>query len=197
MLNVLMIEDDQTYTDYIKSIIPKTWSLQTTPLLGTGLQIIEANCPDAVILDLHLPDTENLNVTVEQFFEANPATAVVVLSANDHPDTMTMALEAGVQDYLVKKEITTAWLERAVFKAVFQRYLTIRRRYLMQMLAQELADVWKSHWQHVTTVRKALHLLDEGGTALSNKIGEIHDLISPVSLADELKALEKIVGKGK
>jgi two-component system KDP operon response regulator KdpE len=72
--------------------------------VGTGaaaLAILPRRHPDAVILDLGLPDMDGVDV-VRQVREAGYATRIVILSARGTDRDKVAALDLGADDYLTK-----------------------------------------------------------------------------------------------
>ena len=78
--------------------------------------------PHVVLLDLSLPDSAGL-ATVRSMRAAAPELAIVVLTGHDDPALAADALEAGAQDYLVKGQIDSDALRRAVRNAMVRRRL--------------------------------------------------------------------------
>jgi diguanylate cyclase (GGDEF)-like protein len=68
---------------------------------------------DAVLLDLSLPDEHGLE-TVRRVVAATPRAVVVVMTGAGDEQLGLQALQEGAQDYLVKGQVTTAALRRAV-----------------------------------------------------------------------------------
>ena len=78
--------------------------------------------PHVVLLDLSLPDSAGL-ATVRSMRAAAPEVAIVVLTGHDDPTLAADTLEAGAQDYLVKGQIDSDALRRAVRNAMVRRRL--------------------------------------------------------------------------
>ncbi len=74
-----------------------------------------ASCrtPVCVLLDLHLPDAQGLDL-VTQIVETDADTAIVVLTGLAEADTGLAAVANGAQDYLVKGRLDPETLGRAV-----------------------------------------------------------------------------------
>jgi len=72
---------------------------------------------DMVLLDLGLPDVHGL-VAVQRAHAAAPRAALVVLTALDDEQLAARALREGAQDYLVKGQINSGGLRRALHHAV-------------------------------------------------------------------------------
>jgi signal transduction histidine kinase/DNA-binding NarL/FixJ family response regulator len=68
-----------------------------------GLAMARANLPDAILLDMRLPDISGMQV--QALLSANPETAripVIAFSANAMPQDISQALDAGFFHYLTK-----------------------------------------------------------------------------------------------
>lgn len=75
-----------------------------------GLALAATNRPDALILDLGLPDLPGLDV-LRQLREWS-AVPVLILSAREEPDDKVEALDAGADDYVTKPFATAELLAR-------------------------------------------------------------------------------------
>jgi two-component system, OmpR family, KDP operon response regulator KdpE len=87
---------------------------------STGRQALAAaarQAPDAVILDLGLPDTDGTEVITE-LRRRYPA-PIIVLSARTSPDSKIDALDAGADDYITKPFVMGELLAR--LRAVLRR----------------------------------------------------------------------------
>ena len=68
-----------------------------------GLEAIRRRPPSLILLDMHLPDVDGLDLLVQ--LKADPGTAaipVVVVSADALPSRVKSALDAGAERYLTK-----------------------------------------------------------------------------------------------
>jgi DNA-binding response OmpR family regulator len=100
-LRILSIDDDPAMTELL-SLLLKTHGYE--PLVANtsmdGLRKIREESPDAVILDLMMPDMDGWQVCAEvRKFSTVP---IIILSALDNPGLVASALDAGADDYLVK-----------------------------------------------------------------------------------------------
>jgi len=57
--------------------------------------------PDAIILDLGLPDLDGIEVTAA-WFASEPETPIIILSVRENEADKIAALDAGADDYLTK-----------------------------------------------------------------------------------------------
>ncbi|MEP6859766.1 MAG: EAL domain-containing protein [Deltaproteobacteria bacterium] len=77
---------------------------------------------DVILLDLGLPDAQGLE-TLRRAHVAAPAVPLVVLTAYDDETTAAQALQQGAQDYLIKGQIETRGLLRALRYAVERKVM--------------------------------------------------------------------------
>jgi len=100
---VLVIEDDQEIVDSISLAFGKDWpeaALISTRMGEEGIELVETQEPDIVILDLGLPDIDGLEVLRSiRLFSAVP---VVVLTVRGEERDVTRGLDCGANDYITK-----------------------------------------------------------------------------------------------
>ena len=134
LLRILLIEHDAAFARYVGEMLGQARDLSAevkwAPDLNTGLHSLKGDRFDAALLDICIPDgagVANLALMREQ------APQIPILAVGE-PDDEIVALEAvhgGAQDYLVKAQLTPAWLERAI------RYAIGRHRMEMTLLEAE------------------------------------------------------------
>lgn len=99
-------------------------------LLSAALAELQTRPCDVVLLDLGLPDSRGLN-TFRAFRRQAPDVPVLVLTGLDDLSVGLRAIREGAQDYLLKKEIGTSLLTRAI------RYAMERHRVAAALSASE------------------------------------------------------------
>ncbi|MYL23124.1 diguanylate cyclase [Halomonas alkaliantarctica] len=92
--------------------------------LSTHIQAMTA-APDVILLDLNLPDSSGLD-TISRCKAIARETPIVVLTGHDDMDFSLKALEAGAQDYLIKKGVEADALLRAMRYAMERHQLEQR-----------------------------------------------------------------------
>lgn len=95
---------------------------------------LAAEAVDIVLLDLGLPDAQGLEA-VRRTRAVAPSVALVVLTGLDDEQLATQALQEGAQDYLVKGQIETRGLLRALRYAVERKALEETARSLVLEIA--------------------------------------------------------------
>ncbi|MCK6627175.1 MAG: response regulator transcription factor [Anaerolineae bacterium] len=108
---LLLIEDDVRLCETLSQLLTfKGFRVQTAYNALTGMQKIY-NCePDAVILDIMLPDSDGWQVCshIKAMFDI-PILILTALGAEEH---VVKALELGADDYIVKPVTTPELLDR-------------------------------------------------------------------------------------
>jgi two-component system KDP operon response regulator KdpE len=100
---VLIIEDDDAIVNFVRLAFKMRWpeaELLSARLGEEGLDLIESEKPDLVILDLGLPDIDGFDVLRQiRLFSTVP---VVILTVSSDEADMVRGLELGADDYIVK-----------------------------------------------------------------------------------------------
>lgn len=108
---ILVVEDEQTITSFISTILTANgYEVQTAENGVQALVMITSQCPDAVILDLGLPDIDGQRV-IKSIREWSQV-PILVVSARMHERDKIMALDQGADDYVTKPFATGELLAR-------------------------------------------------------------------------------------
>ncbi|WP_037908321.1 response regulator [Actinacidiphila yeochonensis] len=101
MTSVLVVDDDATMLRVLRTTLARrSFAVVTASDAGTALRLAAGRRPDAVLLDLGLPDLDGLEVL--QSLRAWSSVPVLVMSGRTGVDSRVAALDAGADDYLVK-----------------------------------------------------------------------------------------------
>jgi two-component system response regulator MprA len=101
-MKILVIDDDPAVrTSLERALRLEGYDVDTAPDGGSGLESLALSPPDAVVLDLGLPDIDGLDVC-KRMRAAKDATPVLMLTARDAVNDRVQGLDAGADDYLVK-----------------------------------------------------------------------------------------------
>lgn len=99
--SVLVIEDDAAIRSAVTRVLRERGHVVTSAATGMGgLQMAVDDAPDAVLLDLGLPDVSGLQVLA--MLRAVSDVPVVVVTARDEDAVIVQVLDAGADDYVVK-----------------------------------------------------------------------------------------------
>ena len=101
-VRVLVVDDEANLTELLAMALRyEGWDVTSA---GTGLQAVRAAKdvnPDAVVLDMMLPDIDGLEV-LRRMRADNPAVPVLFLTAKDAVEDRVAGLTAGGDDYVTK-----------------------------------------------------------------------------------------------
>lgn len=103
-----------------------------TTTLADALAALDAQDFDLVLLDLNLPDSQELE-TVSRVIKAKPEVPIIVLTASTEADIGLRAVQLGAQDFLVKGEFNHVILERSARFAMERHRLQRTLRQLAVM----------------------------------------------------------------
>lgn len=125
-IKVLLIEDNLGDFELILRMLDKSenvkFKLSHTQKLGSGLELLEMNKFDIILLDLGLPDCEGLN-SFKVIFKKYSTTPIIILTGLANEETGIKSIKYGAQDYLVKGEFNGKLLVRAIQYAIERKKL--------------------------------------------------------------------------
>jgi DNA-binding NarL/FixJ family response regulator len=121
VIKVLLIEDNDADARFIKEMFkeiktPK-YELINVKRLDEGLKLLDENLFYVFLLDLSLPDSSGLE-TFEKAHEHDPELPIVILSGLDDEEVAVKAVREGAQDYLMKGDVNSKLLSRAINYAI-------------------------------------------------------------------------------
>lgn len=111
--------------------------------LSGALASVAASPPDVALLDLGLPDSQGLGTFLD-FHHHAPDVPALVLTALDDTGVGLKAVQEGAQDYLIKKQIQSPLLGRAIRYAIERNRLSVdvqHSRDRLRMLAGHLEAI--------------------------------------------------------
>ncbi|MBM9509088.1 response regulator [Actinacidiphila acididurans] len=101
MRSILAVDDDPRMLRVLSTALPAfDFAVVTASDAGTALDLAARRAPEAVLLDLALPDLDGLQVL--RSLRAWSSVPVLVVSGRTGISTRIQALDAGADDYLTK-----------------------------------------------------------------------------------------------
>ena len=166
--HVLLIEDNPGDADLVRLRLVEGDSavdVSCVSRLADGLASMAKEPPSVVLLDLNLPDSHGAD-TFRRVLEKAPGVPVVILSGQDDEALAMKALHQGVQDYLVKGDITSGHLERAMRYAI-ERQALLRSLEMSRQQQLEFKNQFLSHVSHelrtpLTCIHQFVTILMDG-----------------------------------
>ena len=126
IINVLLIEDDTGDAFLIEELLTEiqqfynsrtSFQVKQVRCMAEGLEIINASDFQVAVMDLSLPDSQNLD-SLEKLRSQAPDVPVVVLTSLDDEELAVNAVEKGAQDYILKNELVGNILARSIRYAI-------------------------------------------------------------------------------
>lgn len=134
---VLLIEDNPGDTRLIRQMLAKvrtaSFDLKWADRLSTGLEQLATGGIDVVLLDLSLPDSQELNTFTKVHVKA-PTVPIIVLTGLDDETVGVRTMREGAQDYLIKGRVDSNLLVRSI------RYAIERQRLIEEVRSQSIID---------------------------------------------------------
>ena len=132
VLRILLVEDNAFDAQAVRmglgKCVEEKFDLVHVERLDQALAQISSGAQfDLVLLDLGLPDAQGVQA-LRRVHDAAPDLAIVILSGLDRGETIFQAIEMGAQDYLVKSEIDSRMLRRAVHYAIERKCAELKLR---------------------------------------------------------------------
>jgi two-component system nitrogen regulation response regulator GlnG len=125
MPTLLVIDDEPNVLYSLENALQTdTLSVVTAATAKRGLHLVQERAPDAVLLDVRLPDMSGLDAFVA-IQRVDPRLPVVLMTAFTTTDTAIEAMKRGAFDYLTKP-VDLKQLRTVIAKALDLRQMTMR-----------------------------------------------------------------------
>ena len=124
-MRILLFEDNPADTRYIQEMLTEAGltdlDLRCVERMSAGLECLAEGEFDVILLDLGLPDSQGLD-TFTRVCRQAPIVPIIVFSGLDDKEIAVNAVSSGAQDYMVKGQVNSNLLARAI------RYATERKK---------------------------------------------------------------------
>jgi two-component system repressor protein LuxO len=129
--NVLLVEDSLSLaTAYMEYLAKVPYNITHVTTGGEALEIINSQAPNAVLLDLELPDMNGREI-LEHIREQAIPTAVIIITAHGSVDVAVDVMRAGAVDF-VEKPFTAdrliVTLKNALRRQNLEEFVDMHRR---------------------------------------------------------------------
>jgi PAS domain S-box-containing protein len=161
---VLLIEDDVDDALLVHEMLQEAakhrFQVERAERLSAGLEKMSARQPDAVLLDLNLPDSFGID-SFRQVHERYPEVPIVVLTGLGSEELGLLAVSSGAQDYLVKGALTENVLNRVL------RYAIERQRSSAELLRLKTAIEYSGNAIVVTDFEAQIEYVNPAFTRIT------------------------------
>lgn len=159
-MNVLLVEDTESDAEIVRAYLEderggESFRVIHAPNIESALRTIATVKVHAVMLDLLLPDAEDLN-GLDSIRSFLPSVPVLILTGRDDEDLAFRAVETGAQDYLLKDKMNPRMLKRSI-------------RYAMQRKRFEDHIIFQANFDALTQLPNRQHFKDRLDIALARQ----------------------------
>jgi two-component system, cell cycle response regulator len=129
-ITVLLVEDNPRDAALVLHVLGdqvSRFSVTTVGTLADALLSLNDTLFDVILLDIMLPDSSGFT-TIAAIRKAALVIPLIVLTGFSDNEMAVAAVEAGVQDFLIKGDFEVAMIERAVRHAIARSHLEERLR---------------------------------------------------------------------
>ncbi len=154
MIKVLIVDDQKTVQEVLKSYIEADPSLEFIGCAGNGqeaIDLIKIHQPHVVLMDIEMPVMDGLTATQiisEQFVNTN----VLIISVHNEESYLNAALQVGAKGYL-KKNTPEKELINAIYSA-YKGYFQLGPGLLEQYLRKVTKS--QSNFQEIEQLKSVL-----------------------------------------
>jgi pilus assembly protein CpaE len=104
IITILLIDDIAELRANVKKILSFENDFEVVGMAGNGyegLALAKELRPDIIVMDINMPDIDGLQVTT-QIMNLLPETGIIIMTAQDDPSYMRLAMIAGAKAFLTK-----------------------------------------------------------------------------------------------
>jgi signal transduction histidine kinase len=207
---VLLIEDNEGDARLIREMIQEIsgarFQLDCADALTPGLERLSRSGVDVVLLDLSLPESQGLDTFLRVHAHASTIPVVVLTGFKDE-EMGNKAVQSGAQDYLIKGQVDSAMLGRALRYAIERARIEELLRQRVEQLAvmdrrkdEFLATLAHELRNPLAPIRNSLHILRMSGGG-GPAVDRVHEMMERqvnhmIRLVDDLMEVSRIT-RGK
>jgi CheY-like chemotaxis protein len=193
-IEVLLIEDNRDFANLVELFLrkhePERFHVIWRENGQTALAELETNKTlDVILMDYFLPGQNGLEIT-RAIQEMGISVPVVFLTVNKDFDLAVEVMKLGVEDYLVKEEISTPVLPKTIL-SVIERHRLRAELTALEITQKRLEAIQELVMQITQEIRRPLDCMRVGVDALSENHVNDHLKTYLVIIRDNLLRIEK------
>ena len=205
---ILIIDDESVNIDVVQTYLELEGyrNVHSTTQAATALSLVRALAPDLLLLDIHMPEIDGMEILRQLRAEAGIAmTPVVILTANSEDETKLTALECGATDLLSKPvhhgELM-ARIRNVLSVKAYQDELRRHSQSLEDAVRQRTAELEASRLDVIHCLARAAEFRDDDTGAHIVRVGRYVRLIGaklglPAAELENLEAAAQLHDVGK
>lgn len=129
-IRILLIEDNaadvRLIDELLKNSLDFQYEMKSYSRLGEGLESLKKYNFDIMLLDLSLPDSDRTS-TLEKVLEYTSMIPIIILTGLDDKEIALSSLKKGIQDYLVKDQLSTNLLTRSILYGIERHRIKVAK----------------------------------------------------------------------
>jgi DNA-binding NtrC family response regulator len=98
---ILIVDDERNFTESLKLAIEDVYTVSDAARLGQAREILQKGIPDAILLDVRLPDGEGIEL-LRELKESGRMPVVIIMTAHGTVENAVNALKEGAVDFFTK-----------------------------------------------------------------------------------------------
>lgn len=115
---IALVDDEQVILDLYSRGLAKDFEVLTATNGKQGLELIEHEKPDLVLVDIRMPEMDGL-VMLEKMKERGLMTMPIIILTNlAHDEKIAEAIEIGAKEYVLKEDVTPRELLERIKKYI-------------------------------------------------------------------------------
>lgn len=178
MVNVLLIDDDLTFTKIVETfLVRKGYAVEARHSLRSGIDALQEKKFDLLLLDYRLPDGNGLELISRQGDDITRIPTIVITSFND-VKTAVKTIQSGVLEYITKPvnpDELIMVIETALQKESPVHKTAPKPVHFIQGSSASAGKLYE-HIALVAPTEMSVMILGESGTGKEHIARSIHDL---------------------
>lgn len=155
-IKVLLADDHEVVLESLAMMMSTLSGIQVVATAANGqaaLEHLEHHAVDIVLSDVHMPSLNGIELAL-RLREKHPNVKLILLTMEEEPETIRMAVQAGVWGYVLKKA-SKRELEEAI------RVVAGGGRYFTQEVSQQLAQLPNASASEGRETPETIHALSK------------------------------------
>jgi two-component system response regulator AtoC len=138
--SIAIVDDDPLFAEYLSTFLhSRGYETTIYPSGAAFLQALPTSTPDAVLLDVLMPNVTGLD-TLRELRTSHPGIPVIMVSGQQVPATIVDAVRLGALDYVLKGDDAEGLQEAALEAAICRAIERVALTHEVARLSAQMAD---------------------------------------------------------